>query len=82
MLNNESKIIDEIAAACKKGGKKSYEYICKEAIKKAAEYCIENGILSDFLKEHGEDVIDMYYRELMVNDVLALLNEEDPSNPI
>ena len=68
MLSNESNTNDEIAV----GRKKSR----KEVIKEAVKYCEENGILSDFLKEHAEVVVEALYHELNVNDFLAVLSEE------
>jgi hypothetical protein len=79
MLNNELNVNDEIAVSSKEGQEEDWEESSKNAIRKAVKYCEENGILSDFLKEHGtEKIVDMYYHEMMVNAALELLNEQDP----
>ena len=35
----------------------------REAILQAIDYCIENGVLIDFLQEHRSEVLDMFMME-------------------
>jgi hypothetical protein len=48
----------------------------EKAIQEAVGYCIEHGILVEFLKEHGREVINMLTTEWNWDDALAVRFEE------
>ena len=48
----------------------------KEAIAKAVKYCISHGILLDYLKEHGSEVVNMIFTEWNWDDAKAVWQEE------
>jgi hypothetical protein len=47
-----------------------------EAIKAAVEYCIENGIIADFLTKHSSEVINMLFTEFNMEDARSVWKEE------
>jgi predicted transposase YdaD len=46
------------------------------AAKNIVEYCIRNGIMSDFLSEHGGEVVSMLYTEWNLDDAVEVGREE------
>jgi hypothetical protein len=47
-----------------------------EAIKEAIDYCVENGIMSDFLNRHGSEVRNMLYTEFNIDEAKKVWQEE------
>ncbi|MCL2765432.1 MAG: hypothetical protein FWD40_09175, partial [Treponema sp.] len=47
-----------------------------ESMKAAIKYCIENGILGDFLRIHGSEVINMLFEEISVERLGAIRYKE------
>jgi hypothetical protein len=45
-------------------------------VPKIVEYCIKNGIMADFLEEHGGEVISMLYTEWNLDDAVEVGREE------
>ena len=48
----------------------------EEAIENAIKYCEKNGILKEFLKIHGSEVLNMLLEEWNMDDALAVAREE------
>jgi len=48
----------------------------EESIKGAIKYCIKNGVLVHFLKEHGSEVINMLTDELSIEEIAAVRYRE------
>jgi len=48
----------------------------KEAIEKAVVYCIDKGILRDYLKQNSSEVVNMMTTEFKLKDALAVAGEE------
>ena len=58
----------------KRRGKKNY---IKKGVNKAVDYCIENDILADFLKERKAEVISMTITEWNEEEVMKKIAEEN-----
>ena len=52
------------------------ELSLEESIKAAIQYCIENNILRQFLKEHGSEVMNMLTDNLTIDEIAAVRYEE------
>jgi len=48
----------------------------KEAIEKAVRYCIDKGILRDYLRQNSSEVVNMMSTEFKLKDALAVRYEE------
>jgi len=48
----------------------------KEAIEKAVLYCIDKGILRDYLKQNSSEIVNMFNIEFNLKDALAVRYEE------
>jgi len=48
----------------------------KEAIEKAVHYCIDKGILRDYLKQNSSEVVNMLSTKFKLKDALAVAKEE------
>jgi len=48
----------------------------EESIKLAIKYCIDNNVLSDFLKKHSSEVFGMLYGEYRLEDEIAVVKRE------
>ena len=46
------------------------------AVKKAVDYCIRNGILAEFLKEHGGRIVSILGTEFKISDAAKVWKEE------
>jgi hypothetical protein len=51
-------------------------YSLKESIKEAVLYCINKGILRDYLKPNASEVVNMLYTEFKLKDAIAVAKEE------
>jgi hypothetical protein len=47
-----------------------------ESVKTAIQYCIENDILCDFLREHGSEVRNMLTDDISVEEIAAIRYKE------
>ncbi|MCL2381215.1 MAG: hypothetical protein FWC64_06430, partial [Treponema sp.] len=47
-----------------------------ESLTRAVKYCIEHGILEEFLKKHGTEVVNMLFQQWNMDDALAVRFEE------
>ena len=47
-----------------------------EALKKAVEDCVREGILQEFLQKYGGDIVNILYREFNMNDAKEVWAEE------
>jgi len=53
------------------------EYLTlEESVRNAVKYCIEQGILKDFLKEHGAEVVNMLFDDISVEEIAEIRAEE------
>jgi len=50
--------------------------LLKEAIEKAVVYCIDKGILRDYLRQNSSEVVNMFNTEFNMKDALAVRYEE------
>ena len=48
----------------------------EEALKDAIEYCVQHGILCEFLEKHGSEVRNMLYTEWNLEDACEIIREE------
>ncbi|MDR0424225.1 MAG: hypothetical protein LBH39_02005 [Clostridiales Family XIII bacterium] len=48
----------------------------EEAIREAVRHCMENGIMTDFLEQHGSEVNNMIFTEFNMDDAKAIWREE------
>ena len=48
----------------------------EESVTNAVKYCIEHGILKEFLKKHGSEVVNMLFEELSLEEIVAIRSEE------
>jgi hypothetical protein len=48
----------------------------RKALGAAIDYCIDNGILVDFLSQHGSEVRNMLFAEWKLKDALVVAGEE------
>ena len=48
----------------------------ERAVKGAVEYCIDNGVLADFLKEHGGRVVSILSTEFKMSDAVKVWKKE------
>ena len=48
----------------------------KDAIEKAIKDCVERNILTEFLKKHGGEVLDMLYAEWNLDDYVKVQRRE------
>jgi len=48
----------------------------EESLKLAIKYCINNGILKDFLRQHSSEVFSMLYGEYRLEDEIAVVKRE------
>ena len=48
----------------------------KDAIKKAIDYCLDNNVLKEFLKDHRSEVEDMLWREYNEEETMAHWKED------
>jgi predicted transposase/invertase (TIGR01784 family) len=51
-------------------------YSLKESIKEAVLYCINKGILQDYLRKHSSEVVNMLYTEWKWEDAIAVREKE------
>ncbi|MDR0518337.1 MAG: Rpn family recombination-promoting nuclease/putative transposase [Fibromonadaceae bacterium] len=51
-------------------------YSLKESIKEAVLYCINKGILQDYLRKHSSEVVNMLYTEFKLKDARAVWEKE------
>jgi predicted transposase/invertase (TIGR01784 family) len=47
-----------------------------EAVKEAVKYCIDKGIMADYLKEHATEVVNMLFTEFNMDDAKRIWREE------
>jgi hypothetical protein len=47
-----------------------------ESVRNAVGYCIEHGILKDFLEEHGSEVINMLFDDISVEEIAEIRAED------
>ena len=40
-----------------------------ESVTIAVKYCVENGILKEFLEKHGSEVINMLFEEITIEEI-------------
>jgi len=53
------------------------EYLTlEESVRNAVKYCIEHGILKDFLKKHGAEVVNMLFDDISVEEIAEIRAEE------
>ncbi|GHV12566.1 hypothetical protein AGMMS49938_05360 [Fibrobacterales bacterium] len=67
-LNGYSTFIDKVREFEK-------EDTLENAVRKAVSYCIENGILRDYLERNKSEVINMLFTEFNMDDALAVREE-------
>jgi len=48
----------------------------EESVRNAVKYCIEHGVLRDFLKEHGAEVVNMLFDDISVEEIAEIRAEE------
>lgn len=48
----------------------------EKALKEAIEYCVQHGILCEFLEKHGSEVRNMLYTEWNLEDACEIIREE------
>ena len=47
-----------------------------ESVTSAVKYCVEHGILKEFLKKHGSEVVNMLFEELSLEEIVAIRSGE------
>jgi len=47
-----------------------------ESVTSAVKYCVEHGVLREFLKKHGSEVVNMLFEELSLEEIVAIRSEE------
>jgi predicted transposase YdaD len=53
------------------------EYLTlEESVRSAVKYCIEHGILKDFLEKHGSEVVNMLFDDISVEEIAEIRAEE------
>lgn len=72
ILKEYAEFIAVVREKEKEYGKGSLE----KAMKTAINWCIENDVLKDFLKEHGSEVCNMLLSEFTVEDAVTLARRE------
>lgn len=51
-------------------------WVRNEAITQAVKDCVEGGILTEFMREHGSEVVNMLYTQWNYDDAVAVEREE------
>lgn len=51
-------------------------FLCRDAIRRAVKFCLDNGIIGDYLVEHSEEVFNMLALEWNMDDALKARFEE------
>ena len=72
VLREYAEFIAAVREKERKYGKGSLE----KAMREAVNWCIENDVLRDFLKEHGSEVHNMLLSEFTVEDAVKLAHRE------
>ena len=72
----KSKTLDSYSIFIEKINEFKKKLTLDESVKNAIKYCIENGILKQFLKEHGPEVVNMLTDELTIEEIVAIRCEE------
>ena len=72
----KSKTLDSYSIFIKKVNEFKKKFSLDESLKNAIKYCIENDILSQFLREHGSEVINMLTDELTMEEIIAIRCED------
>jgi len=50
--------------------------IIDKSAKKVVKYCIEHGVLKDFLEKHGSGVVNMLFDDISVEEIAEIRAEE------
>ncbi|MCL2765816.1 MAG: hypothetical protein FWD40_11150, partial [Treponema sp.] len=72
----KSKMLDSYSIFISMIWEYNKELSLDESMRAAIKYCIENGILGDFLKKHGSEVINMLFEEISVERLGAIRYKE------
>jgi len=68
----KSKNLNEYSILMRKINEYSENLPLEEAVTSAVKYCVEYGILKEFLEEHGSEVINMLFEDISIEEIAAI----------
>jgi len=72
----KSKNLDGYSFFIEKIRQYSKELTIEESVKKAIKYCIDHDILSQYLKKHASEVVNMLFEEISIEEIVAIRSRE------
>ena len=72
----KSKTLDSYSIFIGKIKEYKKEFTLEKSVKAAIKYCIENGILVQFLRSHGSEVINMLTDDITIEEIAAIRYNE------